>query len=88
MRHADNTSHVIMNADVLIAEVIRKFNFRKNNLLYFLTLYGDLYSNLACSIVLKNKKNSIFYNAKKLLFKKTAFSPFGKIFGIIEFLKF
>ena len=36
-----------LNADVLIADVIRKLNFRKMNLLYLLILYGDLYSNFA-----------------------------------------
>ena len=40
-----------MNTDVLIADVIRKFNFGKMNLLYLLILNGDLYSNFACSIV-------------------------------------
>ena len=30
-----------LNADVLIADVIKKLNFRKMNLLYLLILYGD-----------------------------------------------
>ena len=50
MRDADTILHVKtgeLNADVLIADVIRKLNFRKMNLLYLLILYGDQYSNFA-----------------------------------------
>ena len=48
MRDADAILHLKtgeLNADVLIADVIRKLNFRKMNLLYLHILYGDLYSN-------------------------------------------
>ena len=48
-----------MNADLLIADVIKKFNFSKMNLLYLLILYGDLYSNFTCSVV--PQKSCIMY---------------------------
>ena len=50
MRDADTILHVKtgeLDADVLIADLIRKLNFRKMNLLYLLVLYGDRYSNFA-----------------------------------------
>ena len=50
MRDADTILHVKtgeLDADVLIADLIRKLNVRKMNLLYFLVLYGDRYSNFA-----------------------------------------
>ena len=53
MRNADAILHVKtgeLNADVLIADVIKKLNFRKMNLLYLLILYGDWCSNFAWSI--------------------------------------
>ena len=67
-----------MNSDVLIADVIRKFNFRKINLLYLPILHGDLYSNLACSIVpqisciIQKIKN--IYNGK-ILFQENSIFP-------------
>ena len=50
MGDADLILHVKtgeLNADVLIADVIRKLNFRKMNLLYLLILYGERCSNFA-----------------------------------------
>ena len=50
MRDADAIVHVKtgeLKADVLFADVIRKLNFRKMNLLYLLILYGDRCSNFA-----------------------------------------
>ena len=67
-----------MNSDVLIADVIRKFNFRKINLLYLPILYGDLYSNLVSSIVPQIsciiQKIKKIYNAKNSFSRKQHFS--------------
>ena len=50
MRDADAILYVKtgeLNADVLIADVIRKLNFGKMNLLYLLILYSDRCANFA-----------------------------------------
>ena len=50
MRDAGAILHVKtgeLNVDVLIADAIRKLNFRKTNLLDLLILYGDRHSNFA-----------------------------------------
>ena len=75
--------------NVLIADVIRKFNFTKMNLLYFLILFGDLYSNFPCSIVIQKSdiiqkiKNSIMPN----FFPRKQHFCGLKIFGMIELFK-
>ena len=91
MRDADDISRVKtgeLHPDILIADVIKKIEFWKMNVLYLLISYGDLYSNFACSIVLQIsciiEKIKKFYNAKNIFFEKTALSQFKKI-GIIEF---
>ena len=42
-----------LNADVLIAAVIKNIQFRKMNVLYPHILYGDLYGDFACSFALQ-----------------------------------
>ena len=77
MRDADAILHVKtgeLNADVLIADAIRKLNFRKMNLLYLLISYGDRCSNFAWSIAPQRscikQKIKKFYNAKKFFFQE------------------
>ena len=95
MRDADDISRVKpgeLHPDVLFADVIRKIEFWKMNVLYLLISYGDLYSNFACSIVLQIsciiEKIKKFYNAKKIIFEKTAFSQFKKNWHYRIFLNF
>ena len=55
MRDADDISRVKkdeLHPDVLIADVIKKIEFWKMNVLYLIS-YGDLYSNFACSMALQ-----------------------------------
>ena len=85
VRDADAILHVKtsdLNVDVLIANIIRKLNFRKMNLLY-LILYGDQHSNFACSIAPQKsciiQKSKKIYNTKNVFFKKT--------FDVTEFFK-
>ena len=86
MQVADTILHVKTGiADVLIVDVIRKFNFRKMNLLYLLILYRDMYSNFACSIA--PQISCIMQKIKicqKIFSHKTAFLH-SKMFGIMEF---
>ena len=59
-----------MNADVLIADVIRKCNFYKNNPQYLVILYRDLSLNFARSFASQIsffiEKIMKFCNAKKI----------------------
>ena len=49
-----------MNSDVLIADVIRKFNFRKINLLYLPILHGDLERNDAgIEVFIRNQRRKL-----------------------------
>ena len=82
MRDADAILHVKtgeLSTDVLIADVIRKLNFRKMNLLYLLILYGDLYSSIAPqkSCIIQKIKKFYIYFSRKQHFRSL------KIFGII-----
>ena len=56
MRDADHISRVKtgeLHPDVLIADVIKRIEFSKMNVVYLIISYGDLYLNFACSIVLQ-----------------------------------
>ena len=68
--------------DLLIADVIKKIQFLKLNVLYLLILHGDLSSNFVCSIVLQKsciiQKIKNFYDVGNMFFKKTVFSLFKK----------
>ena len=83
MQDADDISCVKtgeLHPDVLIADVIKKIEFLKMNVIYLPISYADLYSNFACSIVLQIsciiEKIKKFYNSKKIFFEKIAFSQF------------
>ena len=74
MRDADDISRVKigeLHPEVLIADIFKKIEFWKMNVLYLLISYGDLYSNFACSIVLQIsciiEKLKKFCNAKKII---------------------
>ena len=86
MGDADLILHVKtgeLNADVLIADVIRKLNFRKMNLLYLLILYGDRCSNFAWSIA--PQKSCIIQKIKNSIMPKSFFQE-NSIFEVLKYL--
>ena len=86
MQDADAILHVKtgeLNADVLIADVIRKLNFRKFCTVTYIQILHEVlhYKNL---VLYKKLKNSIM--PKSFFSRKQHFRSL-KIFGIIEFFK-
>ena len=94
LRDADTISHVKtgeINADVLIADIIRKCKLKKNNPQYLVTLYGDLPWNFACSfgwrISFFIEKIKKFCNAKKKYLEKNSIFAFWQRLALQNFFK-